>query len=86
MAQERQPYQPPWTERVKSNVTVGIVGFLSRSFLYALNTTNVYGLEGFLEILEERNDVAKRERGLITVSNHLSVYATSSHKPRQKQR
>ena len=51
-----------------------MVGFLSRSFLYALSNTETHGLQQFLKILEDRRDVDGRERGLITVSNHLSVY------------
>ncbi|KAF2714756.1 hypothetical protein K504DRAFT_456948 [Pleomassaria siparia CBS 279.74] len=49
------------------------VGALCRGFLYGLSSTEVHGLEGFLELLDERRDVEGRERGLITVSNHVSV-------------
>jgi monolysocardiolipin acyltransferase len=31
-------------------------------------------MDKFLELLDERADVEGRERGLITVSNHVSVY------------
>ena len=72
-AQER-PHEPPWTFQVPSTVVFGVVGFLSRSFLYGLSKTQTSGLDRFLEILDERKDETKRTRGLLTVSNHLSVY------------
>jgi monolysocardiolipin acyltransferase len=73
MAQER-PYEPPLSHRVPSALTIGIVGFMCRAFLYAFSRTETEGLEPFLRILDERKDASRRERGLITVSNHLSVY------------
>lgn len=66
MAVEERPYQPPWTARAASSVTVGVVGFLCRSFLFALNKTEVFGLDGFLRVLDSRKDSSTRERGLIT--------------------
>lgn len=45
---------------------MGSIGLLSRSFLCGLNRFEVNGLPGFLELLEERRDVAGRTRGLIT--------------------
>ena len=76
MAAEERPYEPPWTHRALSAFTIGSVGFLCRSFLYGLSRTETHGLDKFLEILDERRDETKRERGLITVSNHMSVYAS----------
>lgn len=64
-AQER-PYQPSLPWRLTSAVNIGIVGFLSRSFLYALNRTQTRGLERFLEILDGRKDERTRTRGLVT--------------------
>lgn len=72
MVQER-PYQPSHPWRLTSAVTFGAVGFLSRGFLYALNKTEVRGLDRFLEILDSRKDEKTRTKGLITVSNHVSV-------------
>ncbi len=54
----------PW--RFTSSIVMGVVGTLSRSFLYALNDIEVVGLDGFLKILDSRSDPEKRERGLIT--------------------
>ncbi|KAI9804082.1 MAG: hypothetical protein M1825_001483 [Sarcosagium campestre] len=68
--QRAEPWLP-WT--VASALTMGVVGSLSRVFLYGANRTEVEGLQPFLRILDERSDVNSRERGLITVSNHISV-------------
>ncbi|KAK5127890.1 hypothetical protein LTR85_005007 [Meristemomyces frigidus] len=73
MAPEERPYQPPMSWRVASALDIGTVGFLCRSFLYGLNRTEVHGLDRFLDILDGRKDEKARTRGLITVSNHVSV-------------
>ncbi|KAI1805801.1 hypothetical protein F4811DRAFT_560844 [Daldinia bambusicola] len=70
----RQPLQQPslpW--RMTSSVVMGLTAALCRTFLYGLNSVEVTGLERFLEVLDQRKDVEKRQRGLITVSNHISV-------------
>jgi monolysocardiolipin acyltransferase len=54
----------PW--RVASKLTITLVGTLSKCFLTFACTTKVVGLEKFANILDERRDVAKRERGLLT--------------------
>ena len=54
----------PW--RVGSTVIMGITGSLSRLFMFGANTTEVHGLDGFLELLDKRSDVRNRQRGLIT--------------------
>ncbi|KAI2470622.1 hypothetical protein F4781DRAFT_390019 [Annulohypoxylon bovei var. microspora] len=61
----------PW--RMTSSIIMGLTATLSRSFLYGLNSVEVVGLDRFLEVLDKRKDVEKRQRGLITVSNHISV-------------
>ncbi|KAI1412927.1 acyltransferase [Hypoxylon sp. FL1857] len=61
----------PW--RMTSSIVMGLTAALSRGFLYGLNSVEVVGLERFLDILDKRKDVEKRQRGLITVSNHTSV-------------
>jgi monolysocardiolipin acyltransferase len=52
---------------------MGAVGVLCRGFLLGLSNLETHGLDNFLELLDEREDVEGRERGLITVSNHVSV-------------
>ncbi|KAI1144605.1 acyltransferase [Hypoxylon sp. FL0543] len=61
----------PW--RLASTIVMGLTSALSRGFLYGLNSVEVVGLERFLDVLDERKDIEKRQRGLITVSNHISV-------------
>ncbi|EME45737.1 hypothetical protein DOTSEDRAFT_71434 [Dothistroma septosporum NZE10] len=73
MAAQERPYEPPLAWRATSAATLGIVGLLCRSFLYAFNRTETTGLDRFLNMLDERKDEQGRTRGLITVSNHVSV-------------
>lgn len=54
----------PW--RIGSSLTMGMVGGICRSFLHGLSNIETFGLERFLERLEERRDVGARERGLLT--------------------
>ncbi|KAI1274759.1 acyltransferase [Xylaria sp. FL0933] len=67
------PAQPTLTRRVTSSLVMGLTASLSRVFIYSLNTVEVTGLQGFLDILDKRKDVSKRQRGLLTVCNHVSV-------------
>ncbi|OAK97372.1 hypothetical protein IQ06DRAFT_281610 [Phaeosphaeriaceae sp. SRC1lsM3a] len=73
MRPEEQPEAPsaPW--RAASAFTMGAVGLLCKGFLSGLSKVETHGMEDFLKLLDEREDVAGRERGLITVSNHISV-------------
>ncbi|KAI9861646.1 MAG: hypothetical protein M1824_002076 [Vezdaea acicularis] len=70
---EDHPSTPsrPW--RYGSNIVMGVFGGLSRIWLKAFSKTQVDGLDGFMQVLDERKDIEGRERGLITVSNHISV-------------
>ena len=72
MAQDG-PKSPGLVWRTCSSLVTGSIGFLSRSFLLYGNTLEVNGLPEFLTLLAAREDVSNRSRGLITVSNHLSV-------------
>ncbi|OTA60293.1 acyltransferase [Hypoxylon sp. EC38] len=65
--------QPSLSWRMTSSIVMGLTATLCRGFLYGLNSVEVIGLERFLDILDKRQDVEKRQRGLITVSNHISV-------------
>lgn len=67
------PLAPPWTSRLASVLALTATGAISRAFLTLANTLEVHGLDGFLDLLEEREYVPGRSRGLITISNHLSV-------------
>ncbi|KAH8690145.1 tafazzin [Talaromyces proteolyticus] len=59
--------------RAGSSLTMFEIGALCRGFLLGLNKLEVNGLESFTELLDSRRDPSKRTRGLITVSNHISV-------------
>lgn len=61
----------PW--RAVSYQTILTVSTISRAFLFGLNKTEVHGLPEFLDLLKTRWDYRTRRRGLLTVSNHISV-------------
>jgi monolysocardiolipin acyltransferase len=44
---------------------MGVVGLLCKGFL-GFNKVETHGMEGFLKLLDEREDVTGRQRGLIT--------------------
>ncbi|KAH9898836.1 hypothetical protein F4778DRAFT_741244 [Xylariomycetidae sp. FL2044] len=69
----RLPVQQPGSWRLASSLVMGLTGAASSAFLYGLNTVQVHGLDRFLHLLDQRKDVEKRQRGLITVSNHISI-------------
>ncbi|KAF3769898.1 hypothetical protein M406DRAFT_284375 [Cryphonectria parasitica EP155] len=59
--------------RGTSAMIMGLTTTLSKGFLSGLNNLEVIGLDNFVELLESRSDPYERQRGLITVSNHVSV-------------
>ncbi|GFF66833.1 phosphate acyltransferase [Aspergillus lentulus] len=61
----------PW--RALSATTIFGVAALCRSFLFMCSRPEINGLDSFLELLESRQDRSRRTRGLLTVSNHISV-------------
>ncbi|KAK4192099.1 putative lysophosphatidylcholine acyltransferase [Podospora australis] len=65
--------KPSLSLRMKSSMIMGITGLLGRSFLYGFNKVEATGLSRFIELLDSRQDPEKRQRGLLTVSNHVSV-------------
>lgn len=68
------PERPSLPFRIANSFQLGWVGAACRSFLLAFNRLEVNGWDGFQKLLDERADVGARTRGLITVSNHTSVY------------
>ena len=62
----------PW--RAGYGATLGFVGSMTKAFMYGLNYFHVQGLDHLVHVLESREKVNARQRGLITVSNHVSVY------------
>ncbi|KAL9592846.1 MAG: hypothetical protein Q9179_006316 [Wetmoreana sp. 5 TL-2023] len=67
------PKQPSLPWRIGSALVMGFVGGTSRLFMFGANSTEVHGLDAFLETLDRRKAPERRERGLITVSNHTCV-------------
>lgn len=59
--------------RLGSQAVMGSVGAASRGFLYAFNTVQVDGLDNLLGVLDKRK-AQGRDRGLLTVCNHVAVY------------
>lgn len=73
MSTSNSPSSPSLPWRFSSALIMGLTGSASRSFLYALNRTEVIGLDRFMEALDRRREVEGRQRGLITgIYNHLS--------------
>lgn len=66
MAAANPSPQPSLSWRIGSSITMGTIGVLSRLFMFGANRTDVHGLEKFLELLDEREDIESRKRGLIT--------------------
>ncbi|KAI7787984.1 hypothetical protein LA080_013289 [Diaporthe eres] len=59
--------------RGSSAMVMGLTGTLSKGFLNGLNEVQTTGLDNFVKLLDSREDPFQRQRGLITVSNHISV-------------
>lgn len=64
MESDPPPPSLPW--RLGSAAVMGFIGTLTRTFIYGANSMETYGLEGFLKLIDERYDIEKRQRGLIT--------------------
>ncbi|KAJ4399834.1 Lyso-phosphatidylcholine acyltransferase, partial [Neurospora sp. IMI 360204] len=67
------PHSPNLPSRIASVMIMGLTGVISRTFLYGFNDIEVKGLDRFKQLLDSREDAERRERGLLTVSNHISV-------------
>ena len=60
------PSQPELSWRVSSSTTMGFIGSMAKAFLFGCSSTEVHGLDKFLDLLDSRKDVDQRQRGLIT--------------------
>ena len=47
-------------------MTMGAVGLLCKGFLSGLSKVETHGMEDFLQLLDEREDVEGRQKGLVT--------------------
>ncbi|QDS75003.1 hypothetical protein FKW77_005609 [Venturia effusa] len=66
--------QPSLAWRAASKATIAAIGLACKGFLkVGTKETETHGLENFVKLLDERQDIAKRDRGLLTISNHTSV-------------
>lgn len=65
MQPEVQPEAPSLPWRAASSTVMGIVGLLCKGFL-GLNQVETHGMDKFLKLLDEREDIGRRERGLLT--------------------
>lgn len=66
------PSRPPLSWRLGSMAVMGTVGALSRGFLLGLNRVEITGLQNLLGTLDRRKTQG-RDRGLLTVCNHVGV-------------
>jgi monolysocardiolipin acyltransferase len=66
MRPEEQPEAPSGPWRAGSAFLMGAVGLLCKGFLTGLSKVETHGMEGFLKLLDERENVEERQRGLIT--------------------
>lgn len=64
---------PSWLWRSGSYSVILGIHVVCRTALKVFNRTEVHGLPEFLKLLEARSNYIERKRGLITVSNHISV-------------
>lgn len=71
--------QPSSFWRAWSSVTMFKVGLLCRGFLLYLSTTEINGLESFMELLDSRSDPEKRTRGLITGAFVATGFTVAGH-------
>ena len=65
------PPSSPW--RFGSAAVMGFIGTLSRSFMFGANKTETHGLNGLLNLIDDRANIDQRQRGLIT--GELSVFS-----------
>ncbi|KAF2456470.1 hypothetical protein BDY21DRAFT_372560 [Lineolata rhizophorae] len=85
MRPDEVPPPPPTgaslASRAASTLVMGLSGLLCRTFLFGACKVEVHGLDNFLKVLDERKNVNGREKGLLTISNHVSVYASRLDDP-----
>lgn len=71
------PHLPTLPWRLASSAVMGAMGLICKGYLYGLNHVTVTGLEHLTDKLDEHR-AGRRERGLLTISNHVSVYVCSA--------
>ena len=66
MADSDEPLPPSLPWRIGSVMVMGGIGTLVRTFMNIPNTQRAHGLDKFLDLVDDREDVGRRKRGLIT--------------------
>lgn len=66
MGSKDVPKAPSLSWRAASITTIAFTGFLAKAFARVACTTEVHGLDGFVKLLDERENVDGRKQGLIT--------------------
>lgn len=64
MEDDPPPPSLPW--RFGSATVMGVIGILTRTFMYGANSMETHGVDKFLNLVDERRDIDQRQRGLIT--------------------
>lgn len=73
MDSQLSPARPSLPWRVGSSITMGVAGAICRIFLFGPNNTEVHGLDGFLDLLDRRENIEARQRGLLTSKHGKSL-------------
>ena len=66
MVPEDAPYAPGLGWRGASAATIAFTGALAKAFVRIACSTEVNGLQSFVKLLNDRENVKERDRGLIT--------------------
>lgn len=66
LSQDGSLRQPSLAWRLGSVLTMGTVGLAARTFLLGASKLEVHGFENFQKILDARENVQGRQRGLLT--------------------
>jgi monolysocardiolipin acyltransferase len=67
MPKDESSSPPSLQWRTASTATIALIGLACKGFLkIGTKETETHGLDNFIKLLDERQDVGKRERGLLT--------------------
>lgn len=67
------PSRPSLSWRLSSVAVMTSVASVCRGFLYGFNNVEITGLSNLTDELDQRKEPGGRERGLLTVCNHVST-------------
>lgn len=75
---ENDPPPPSLAWLTGSTFIMGMVGGLTRIFMTIPNTTRSHGKDAFMDLLDDREEVEDRRRGLITGKSSLAPSVCAS--------